>query len=201
MLSTQRCKACGGDVEINASLGIGKCQYCGSKQPLSADDINAMNNAQKAQRMQNIPDSVSAKKHRRKILLPVIIITIIIYSVVFASTGNDTADVLNISAHMTTALDSKYNAVDTVNTYDKNADKLIYVAVVNGIEKNTNVKVMWLCEETVLNITNIQITPEKNSLYAYITPADKQWTAGAYYVELYIDYDTDPIDIVNFQVK
>lgn len=201
MLSTDRCKSCGGDVEINPSLGIGVCQYCGSKQPLSAEDINVMNNTQKAQRMQNIPDSASAKKHRRKILIPIIIITLIIYAVIYTA-GMNSANTISVSdAHMTTALDSSYYAVDTIDTYSKNADKLIYVATVNGIKENVNVKIVWHYGSTIINTTNIELTKDKNRLYAYITPTKKPWTIGAYYVELYIDNDTNPINSTFFNVN
>ncbi|NMC57248.1 MAG: hypothetical protein GYA50_08520 [Eubacteriaceae bacterium] len=201
MLSTDRCKSCGGGVEINASLGIGVCQYCGSKQPLSAEDINVMNNAQKAQRIQNIPDSAAAKKHRKKIIIPIIIITLIIYAVIFI-TGMNGADKISVSdAHMTTALDANYKAVDTVDKFSKNADKLIYVATVNGITENVNVKIVWHYGSTIINTTNVELTKEKNRLYAYITPTKKPWAIGAYYVELYIDNDTNPINSSFFNVN
>ncbi|MEL7569843.1 MAG: hypothetical protein AAGU14_04695 [Eubacteriaceae bacterium] len=201
MLSTQRCKACGGDVEINASLGIGVCRYCGSKHPLSAEDINVMNNAQKAQRIQNMPDSTTAKKHRRKILIPIIIITLIIYAAIYTAGMNSTDKISVSDAHMTTALDSNYNAVDTVSSFNKNADKLIYVATVNGIEENVNVKIVWHYGDTILKTVNVELTKEKYHLYAYITPVKKPWTTGSYYVELYINSDTNPINSTFFHVN
>ncbi len=201
MLSTERCKACGGEVEINNSLGMGQCQYCGSKQPLSQEDINLMNASQKAERMQKIPDNTAVKKHRRKILIPIIIISLIIYAVIFFASINLSNNISISDAHMTTALDSNYKAVDTVTTYSKNADKLIYVATVNGVKEDVNVRIVWHYGDTILNTSNIELTKEKYRLYAYITPAKKTWTTGAYYVELYIDGDTNPINSTFFLVN
>jgi hypothetical protein len=102
---------------------------------------------------------------------------------------------------MTTALDSNYAAVDTVTSYSKNANKLIYVATVNGVKENVNVKIVWHYGTRYLNSSNVELTKEKYRLYAYITPAKKTWTSGAYYVELYTDNDTDPIDTAYFLVN
>lgn len=199
MLSSNKCKMCGGDVAINKSAGIGVCEYCGSQQPLSQEDQQQLSNALKMDALQKKAEINAANKKKNKKWLPIFIILIVaaVGINIFNMTVTRIYDV-----QMTSALDDYNDPVDEVYIYDTSADALIMTARVTNAENTTFVQAIWKCNgEVIRQGDEIRLTSNDRHIYFYIERGKDKWTKGAYEVELYLNGSEKPTKTISFTVE
>ncbi len=198
MLSSNKCKMCGGDVEINQLRAIGCCQYCGTQQPLSKDDKEALKNAVKIDVIQKKAEKKANQKRQNKKWLPVLII-IIAAGLALTIFNNTVTRIYDVQ--MTSALDEYNDPVDEVFQYSTNADVLMVTARVTNAKNNTSVDAVWKCNgEVIFQSDEVRLTSDDRYIYFYIQRGKDKWAAGSYSVEIYLNDNEKPSKTVSFTV-
>ncbi len=198
MLSVDRCKNCGGDVEINKVKNIGVCQYCGQEQPLSSEDLHVLNTERNAESQQKQAEKNEVKKRRRKKIFIVCAFILAAELIALIYFGNRI--VLN-DMQMTSALNNG-RPVDEVYTYSRTADELIVFADIYHVSDGDTLQVIWkLNGDIVKEGEKVSLTSGTEHIYSTLERKGKTFTAGAYTIEFYINGKDKPSKTFSFKVE
>ncbi len=198
MLSTERCKACGGDVEIDKAKNIGVCQYCGKERPLSSEDLHVLNNERNAEIQQKQAEKNEVKKRRRKKIFVVCAFILAAELISFIYFGNRV--VIN-NIRMTSALNNG-RPVDEVYTYSQTADELIMFSDIYHVSDGDTLQVIWKCNADVIKEgEKVSLTSETGHICSTLDRTGNTFTAGTYTIEFFINGKGKPSKTFSFKVE
>lgn len=118
---------------------------------------------------------------------------------VFALTGCGTPPSIS-NAHMTTAVDSNAKPVDEVSSYSPDVSQVVVSANISNIKKDTYVTFIWKYEGEKLYESKLELEGNLPEIYAKLK-YDQLFPEGEYSVEIYIDDNKDPSQVVNFTIE
>lgn len=198
MLSTNRCKNCGGDVEIDKTKGIGKCQYCGEEQPLSAEDLHVINTERNVEIQQKQAEKNEVKKRRRKKIF--IVCAFILAAELIAIIYFSNRIVIN-DIQMTSALNNGRPA-DEVYTYATTADELIMYADIYHLSNGDTLQIIWKCNGDIVKEGDVvSLNSDVEHIYSTLERTDKRFDTGTYTIEFYINGKDKSSKTFSFKVE
>lgn len=202
MSENTTCKMCGGTLKIDENQCLYVCEYCSSEFPLPIEELKRIELKQKEKQAKlqvekNIQRREQNKK-RSKIILSVIAACIVVFMVILLIYNNS----FKITdAHMTIDIGSD-NYSNTIHAYAPNIDEFRVGFAVRNAPSNTSLYLIWKNKQNVLLKSDIyDISDIKTHIYSAYLSNDQAWDEGEYSVEIYINEDAEPVDVVNFTVS
>lgn len=131
-----------------------------------------------------------------KLKKAVLILCIILAVIALASCGSSPSI---SNAQMTTAVDDESNPVDVVESYTPDASKFVVAATINNPQDDTYVTFVWKKGSDTLYEYRLDIE-DYSSIWGSLTN-ENNWEKGDYSVEIYVDENEEPDQVVNFTVE
>lgn len=194
-----RCSTCGGSVTINEEKEMYVCDYCGNEFALPVEERKRIElKHQEKLKAETKEKRKEINKKRIKKALVFILALFVISCAALIIYGNSfrIAD-----AHMTIDIGSD-NYSNTIHAYAPNINEFRVGFAVRNAPSNTSLYLIWKNKQNVLLKSDIyDISDIKSHIYSAYLSNDQAWDEGEYSVEIYIDDDAEPVDVVNFTVS
>ncbi len=199
-MNEERCNQCGGSLILDEEKGVYICEYCGTEFPLPVEAFKRIELKRKEKLKAEAKEKHKERnKKRRKKALVFIIVFFIISCAALIIYGNS----FRITdAHMTIDTGSD-NYSNTIHTYTPNLDEFRVAFTVHNAPENTFISFVWKNKSDILQKSiKYDISNKKNDiLTAYLLNDQQVWEVGSYSVEIYINDNIEPIEILNFTVR
>jgi len=147
-------------------------------------------------------------KFKKTVLILIVIFTLLALTACGSSSNTNTntntssssSSVKVTDAHMTTNVDSDGKPLDTVTSYKTSAERFTVSAIIRNAPNNTKITFVWFYDgDEVTSVDLDSGTIADRYIFGYLTNT-QAWPEGEYSVEIYIEDNSSPANVVNFTV-